>query len=96
MINNVLLVGRIVKLKEIDKTIMLAIPKSIRNKEGIYETDFIDVYLEGNLSKSVFTFCKKGDVIGIKGYLDSQDKELKVMAVQVSYIAQGKGDDLSV
>ena len=93
MINNVLLVGRIVKLKEIDKTIMLAIPKSIRNKEGIYETDFIDVYLEGNLSKSVFEFCKKGDVIGIKGYLDRQDKELKVMAVQVTYIAQGKGDE---
>lgn len=93
MMNNVLLVGRIVKLKEIDKTITLAISKSIKNKEGIYETDFIDVYLKGNLSKSVFEFCKKGDVIGIKGYLDRQDEELKVMAIQVSYIAQGKGDE---
>ena len=93
MMNNVLLVGRIVKLKEIDKTIMLAIPKSIRNKEGIYETDFIDVYLKGNLSKSVFEYCKKGDVVGIKGYLDRQDEELKVMATQVYFIAQRKGDE---
>ena len=92
MMNNVLLVGRIVKLKEIDKNITLAIPKS-KNEEGIFENDFIDVYLKGNLSKSVFEFCKRGDVIGIKGYLDTQDKELKVMATQVSYIAQGKGDE---
>lgn len=70
MTNNVMLIGRLVSNPSGDK-ITIAIPRSYKNAEGIYETDFIDIKLGNNIAKNVMEYCKKGDLIDIRGSLQS-------------------------
>ncbi len=73
MLNQIVLVGRLVKdpvLKETEQGkkrsfITLAIPRSFKNAEGSYDTDFIDCILWDGIAKNTAEYCKKGDVIGV-------------------------------
>lgn len=77
--NNVVLVGRLAKIGETkyigDKkylTVNIAIPRTYKNLNGEYETDFITVKLSNLMTEKVLEFCKKGDVIGVRGRLESE------------------------
>lgn len=75
MLNQVVLVGRLVKEAEIlnvseDKkklSIVLAVPRSFKNSNGIYETDFIRCTLWNGIASRTKEFCHAGDLIGLKG-----------------------------
>ena len=78
MLNNVVLVGRVVRQPELMETqegkrvttITLAVNRSFKNSiTGEYETDFIKVTLWEGLAYNVVEYCGKGDIIGIKGRL---------------------------
>lgn len=78
MLNQVALVGRLVrdpKLQETEKTqlshITLAVPRSYKNINGEYETDFIDCTLWQGVAKNTVEYCNKGDIVGVKGRLQS-------------------------
>lgn len=82
MLNQIILVGRLttdVEKKTIgDKTfakINLAVNRNYKNSEGIYETDFIDVELWNSIANSTTEYCRKGDLIGIKGRLETETYE---------------------
>ncbi len=80
MLNQVVLVGRLVRdfdvhTTEKDKkiaTITLAVPRSFKNVEGVYETDFIDCILFEGSAAHTWEYCHKGDIIGIRGRLQSR------------------------
>ena len=80
MLNQVVLVGRLVRDPELRTTdssknvttITLAIPRSFKNMNGEYDTDFIDCILWENTAKSTTEYCRKGDIIGIKGRIQSR------------------------
>lgn len=80
MLNQVVLVGRLVRNPELRTTessksvskITLAIPRSFKNMNGEYDTDFIDCILWENTAKSTTEYCQKGDIIGIKGRIQSR------------------------
>ena len=103
MLNQVVLVGRLVKDPEIVEKesnkkvsrITLAIPRSFKNVDGEYESDFINCILWDSVAQSTFDYCKKGDIIGVKGRIESRvvekDNEKKyytdVIAERVTFLS---------
>ena len=76
MLNQIVLVGRLTdNIKEKNKkdftVITLTVPRSFKNEEGAYENDFIDIKITGVVADNVKEFCKKGDIIGVKGRIQT-------------------------
>ena len=95
LLNQTVLVGRIVKNPELKETetgkkvtnVTLAVPRSFKNSEGQYETDFISCVLWKGIAENTVEYCKKGDLVGIKGRIQSRnieiDEETKKQVVEV-------------
>ena len=94
MVNSVMLVGRLAQDIEIKKLesgkevtkVALAVPRSFKNPDGIYEADFFDCILWEGLAKNAGEYCKKGDTVGVRGRLqtDSYEKDgIKHKVVQI-------------
>ena len=109
MINNVILVGRLVKTPELLLTetgkklsmITLAVPRPYKNLNGEYDTDFVDCTLWTGIAENTAEYCKTGDVIGVKGRLQSRIienddgskyKRVDVVVERVSFIASSKSN----
>ena len=105
MLNQVVIVGRLVKSPEVKKLaggskvskITLAVPRSYKNIQGQYETDFIDCTLWRGIAENTAEYCKKGDILAIKGRIESKvyEKEEKrkyiteVVAEKVTFLPSG-------
>ena len=93
--NHVLLVGRISDLQndyengKEKQNVTLAVQRTFKNSDGIYETDFINVELWENMNNPL-EFCKVGDVVGVKGYLTKEHNELIVKATKVTFLSSGR------
>lgn len=80
MINQVILVGRITQTPELYLTengkkmseITLAVPRPYKNQNGEYDTDFLDCTLWTTVAETTAEYCQVGDLIGIKGRLQSR------------------------
>lgn len=102
MMNCITLVGRIIdnpslKINRNGKhfcNITLAVTRSYKNYEGIYDTDFINCRLYGSVAETTCEYCRKGDLIGVKGSLSSlPGSNSYVIANKVTYLAMGsKGE----
>ena len=106
MLNQIVLVGRLVKDVEIRVSegnnkysfITLAIPRSYKNHDGIYETDFIECILWNNIASNTAEYCKKGDIVGIKGRIESRIIEenninktvTQIIAEKVTFLSSKK------
>lgn len=82
MLNQIVLVGRLAKDVEIEEKgdkklarITLAVPRSYKNSDGEYETDFINCTLWEAVATNTSEYCHKGDIIGVKGRLQSSSYE---------------------
>ena len=105
MLNQVIICGRIThdpETKELENDrkvtyITVAVPRSYKNLDGIYETDFITCYLYNELANSTTEYCKKGDIVGVKGRLQTtriDDKNvLEVIAERVTFLSSKKSDE---
>lgn len=110
MLNQIVLVGRLVSDPEIKETesgkkvsnITLAVNRSFKNEEGIYETDFIDCILWNGIATNTSEYCKKGDLVGVKGRVqstivsddsksidESKKNELQIVAEKVTFLSSG-------
>lgn len=80
MINQITLVGRLVRTPELDltengkkvSTITLAVPREYKNINGEYDTDFIDCTLWTGIAESASEYCKTGDILGVRGKVQSR------------------------
>lgn len=80
MLNQVVLVGRLTRdviVNKSDKgikvaTVSLAIPRSFKNADGVYDTDFVDCVAFDNVATNTSEYCSKGDIVGIKGRIQSR------------------------
>lgn len=102
MLNQAVLVGRIVsdpELKDTEKgkvaNITIAVPRSFKNANGDYDTDFLDVVLWKGVAESTTEYCKKGDLVGIKGRMQSSKNKkgfntIQVMAEKVTFLSSRK------
>lgn len=109
MLNQAVLVGRIVKEPELKQTesgktvsnITLAVPRSFKNTSGEYDTDFISCVLWRGVAESTASYCKKGDLVGIKGRIqtrtveidDSKRQYVEVVAEKVTFLSGKKADE---
>ena len=77
MSNMFTLIARLVSISDAPeygddaKLVILKTPRAYKNAEGIYEEDLFDVILKGNIGEKTIEYCATGDVIGIKGSLES-------------------------
>ncbi len=84
MLNQTVLVGRLVapiEAKELEDgkkvaNITIAVPRSYKNAEGEYETDFVDCTLWNGIAENTAEYCKKGDLIGVKGRVQTDSYEV--------------------
>ena len=107
MLNNVVLVGRltgdpeIIDVEESKKvtSIILAVNRNFKNSEGLYDTDFIRCILWNSIASNTTEYCRSGDIIGIKGRLQSskyEDENKKVhyitdvIAERVTFLSSNK------
>lgn len=105
--NNVVLVGRLVEDPRVIDTetgrqmtsVTIAVTRNYKNPEGIYETDFIKCILWNGIASNTCEYCHMGDVIGIKGRLqtgsyENEDKQkvyfTEVVAEKVSFLSSAK------
>lgn len=80
MLNQIILVGRLVKTPELFSTengkkgsiVTLAVARSFKNQDGEYDTDFIDCTLWTAIAENTAEYCKTGDVIGVRGRVQSR------------------------
>lgn len=103
MLNQTVIVGRIVRDLELHETengnkvaqLTLAVPRSFKNMDGEYETDYIPCVLWRGVAENTAEYCKKGDLVGIKGRIQTsqyeQDDEVKyvteVVAEKVTFLS---------
>ena len=94
MLNQIVIVGRLVKDPELKESeggapytnITLAVPRSYKNTNGEYDTDFISCILWKGVAESTVSYCKQGDLVGIKGRIQTRNYEIndeKKQAVEV-------------
>lgn len=109
MLNQVILVGRLVRNPELTITetgrkrsfITLAVSRGYKNIDGEYETDFLDCTLWTGIAENTHEYCKSGDVIGVKGrlqtwMLENEDgtrtKKMEIIAEKVTFLSSSRGD----
>ena len=109
MLNQVVLAGRLVSDPEIFTTesnkkktlVTVAVPRSYKNTEGNYDTDFIRCVLWNGIAESTSEYCKKGHIVGVKGRLQTSSYEkdgetkyvMDVIAEKVSFLSTKKTDE---
>lgn len=108
MLNQIVIVGRLVRdpdLRETDNgkkvsNITLAVPRSYKNTSGEYETDYIDCVLWTGIAENTAEYCKKGDLLGIKGRVQTRSYETEdekrryvteVVAEKVTFLSPKSG-----
>ena len=90
MLNQVVVVGRIYSIE--NGELVLAVPRSFKNENGEYDTDYIDVRLSKSIERNVSTYCEKGDLVGVKGRLESSINKMQVIADKVTFLSSRKKD----
>lgn len=90
MLNQVVVVGRINSME--NGELVMAVPRSFKNKNGEYDTDYIEVRLSDATEKHVSTYCEKGDIVGVKGRLESGINKMSVVADKVTFLSSIKKD----
>ena len=99
MLNQVVIVGRLVERPIVEENengkkvcnITLAVPRSYKNAEGIYDTDFIKCTLWNGIAENTVEYCNKGDIIGVKGRLECLGgSELQVVVEKVTFLSNNK------
>ena len=102
MLNTLTVVGRLVDRPIVEEnengkkvaTITLAVPRSYKNMNGEYDTDFIPCLLWNGIASSTGEYCRKGDVIGVKGHLQRlSGDELKVVAEKVTFLSSARKEE---
>ena len=104
MLNQALLIGRIVSEPELKETstgkkvttINLAIPKPYKNEEGVYEADFIECTMWNNKAERASDYLKKGDQVLVTARVQTytnektNQKNIELVAEDVSFLSKSK------
>ena len=109
MLNQLVLVGRLVKKPELKEAeskkkfafITLAVPRSFKNVNGEYDTDFIDCILWDNVAANTTEYCNKGDIVGVRGRIQTRLVEkdgiknyvLEVIAEKITFLSNKESKD---
>lgn len=106
MMNQFVTVGRMVNNPEIKdlengnkvSSIVLAVQRPYKNAEGEYDTDFLDITIWNGIAKSTCDYCKKGDLVGVKGRIQNNNYEVdgktmhknEMIAEKITFLSSNK------
>ena len=110
MLNQTVIVGRLVRDPELYETengnkvtnITLAVPSSYKNVNGEYDTDFVPCVLWKGVAENTVEYCRKGDLLGVKGHVQTRDIEVdedvkrklvEIVAEKVTFLSSKKQAD---
>lgn len=94
MLNQVVLLGRLVEYKE--ESIIIKVPRNYKNNQGIYDTDLIEIYLSESNYKQNKEYTKVGDLLGVKGRVETKDNQIIIIADKTTFLTNKKGSDTNV
>ena len=110
MLNQVVLVGRLTEDPTLINTvngkkvssITLAVQRTFKNQDGVYEADFIRCILWNAIAASTTEYCHKGDIVGVKGRIQTSNYEdekgnkvytTDVIAEKVTFLSSKKNNE---
>ena len=109
MLNQIILVGRLTRDITVNSseggkkvaTIPLAIPRSFKNMDGTYDTDFIDCVAFESIAENAKEYCSKGDILGVKGRVQSRVIEkdgkkeylMDIVAEKVTFLSSKRQEE---
>ena len=110
MLNQTVIVGRLVRDPELYETengnkvtnITIAVPRSYKNVNGEYDTDFVPCVLWKGVAENTVEYCRKGDLLGVKGHVQTRDIEVdedvkrklvEIVAEKVTFLSSKKQAD---
>lgn len=100
MLNQVILVGRLVDNPIVEEkengrklaSIKLAVQRNFKNDKGIYETDILPIVLWDEIANNTYKYCKKGDLIGVKGRAQSVEIDtieiITLVAEKITFLSK--------
>lgn len=95
MINNCILIGRMVRDAELRRTqqgdavasFTLAVNRNYTTKDGQQQTDFINCIVWKKQAENIVKYCSKGSLVGVEGRIQTRSYEnnqgQKVYVVEV-------------
>ena len=92
MLNQIILVGRLQEDIK-DSQINLVVSRPFKNEEGLYENDIIPCELFKGLVENAKEYCKKGDIIGVKGRLQTKDDKVIIIAEKLTFLSSKKVEE---
>lgn len=110
MLNQIVIAGRLTEDPVIEETeegkkvsyITVAVPRSYKNINGEYETDFIKCILWNGIAENTAEYCKKGDIVEVRGRLQASERinpdnsksyTVQVIAEKISFLSSCKSND---
>ncbi len=98
MTNTLVIIGRIVKIEEYKgensnkAVVTVTVPQSFKNIDGVYDTNFFECILWNGIAQKTMEYCRKGDLIGIKGRLQriNTEKPVEIIAERVTFLSSSK------
>lgn len=106
MLNQVILIGRLVKKPELRESengttylkATLAVQSQFKDKDGDYETEFLEFTAFGKNAENTAKYCDKGSMINIVGTLNNnvyKDKngvnhyQVSIIANKINFLSKG-------
>ena len=110
MMNQFFGVGRLVAQPEVKESengkkytnFTIAVQRSYKNADGVYETDFLDVVSFGPRAETTAEYCQKGDMVGVKGRVETSSyenedgekrKSTQIIADRITFLSSSKNKE---
>ena len=84
------LVGRLADIQ--DNAFVMNVPRTYKNEEGIYENDQFVIEVFKNIHNNMIEYCKVGDMVGVKGMLESKDFRVYLKADKITFLSSKGGE----
>ena len=88
MLNQIVIVGRLYENLD-GNELVIVVPRTAKNNDKKLE-DIIKCNVWGNLADNVKEYCKKGDLIGIKGRIENNNDEIMIVAEKITFLSNSK------
>ena len=110
MMNQFFGVGRLVAQPEVKESengkkytnFTIAVQRSYKNADSVYETDFLDVVSFGPMAETTCEYCQKGDMVGVKGRVETSSyenedgekrKSTQIIADRITFLSSSKNKE---
>lgn len=90
MSNYIVMIGRLMKEPTKEELVVL-VPRNYKNKEGLYDEDIFVIHhkMPSIVEQNIYT----GDLVGVKGKLETENNEIKIKAEKITFLSSKKGGE---